>query len=216
MPAREMLINPTKKVTNPNITAIPVKGIINILEIIEIIDTLVKKYAESGKIPIQAAVETAKGFLIQTTILENNSCKIGDKLTIKKVTIKDKRKPASYSIKGFDNKIKNAAKNREILRFLLLLINFPPINKMNIIVALNTEGRKPVIEAYIIRINTRISSLGFFGNRNILKKASKAIAIIPTCKPETANICIIPASAKTSFKSGGIKLFSPNSIPTRR
>ena len=39
----------------------------------EMIDTLVKKYAESGKIPIQAAVETAKGFLIQTTILERGA-----------------------------------------------------------------------------------------------------------------------------------------------
>jgi len=94
-PAREMLAIPIKKVTNPNITAIPVKGIINILETMEIIDTLVKKYAESGKIPIQTAVETAKGFLIQTTILENNSCKIGAKFIIKKVTINDNRKPAS-------------------------------------------------------------------------------------------------------------------------
>ena len=79
-----MLISPIKKVKNPNITAIPAKGIINILETMEIIDTLLKKYAESGKIPIQAAVETAKGFLIQTTIFEYNSCKIGDKFIIKK------------------------------------------------------------------------------------------------------------------------------------
>ena len=49
----------------------------------DIIDTLLKKYAESGKIPTQAAVETAKGFLIHTTILENNPCKTGDKFIIK-------------------------------------------------------------------------------------------------------------------------------------
>jgi hypothetical protein len=38
-----MLVSPIKKVINPNITAIPVKGIINILEIMDIIDTLLKK-----------------------------------------------------------------------------------------------------------------------------------------------------------------------------
>ncbi|GAI35365.1 unnamed protein product, partial [marine sediment metagenome] len=54
----------------------------------EINDTLLKKYAESGKIPNQAAIETDKGFLIQVIVLENNSCKIGDKYIIKNVTIK--------------------------------------------------------------------------------------------------------------------------------
>jgi len=38
-----MLNIPIKKVINPNITAIPVKGIINRLETMEIIDTLLKK-----------------------------------------------------------------------------------------------------------------------------------------------------------------------------
>jgi len=134
-----MLTSPIKKVTNPNITAIPVKGIINILEIMEIIDTLVKKYAESGKIPIQAAVETAKGFLIQTTILENNSCKIGDKFIIKKVTIKDKRKPASYSIKGFDNKIKKVLFLFDLKIFgKIILILF---NKTKIIPDNNSTGK---------------------------------------------------------------------------
>ena len=73
-----------------------------------------------------------------------------------------------------------------------------------------------MIEAYIIRIDTKVNSLSFFGNFNVLNKASRAIAIIPTCRPETANICIIPASVNISLRLGEIKLFSPNSIPISR
>ena len=91
----------------------------------------------------------------------------------------------------------NIEKRRASLVFRFPPKVFPISKKLNIVTALNTEGDSPVIVAKhhndAIQIPDRTHrSLRFLMGCVINRSISNTI---PTCNPETASMCIIPASA---------------------
>ena len=87
---------------------------------------------------------------------------------------------------------------------------FPACRKVNIIVALRTEGVRPVMNAKPHSAGIMISALNFFSRPRTKKRSQeRAMLIMPTCSPDTAIICIAPDLEKLVSRSLSRSSLSP-------